>query len=104
MRDFRKTCKSKKSMFLNKTFDGLNTALHDTENFWKEFRQFSDKRLPNTTITDKISADEWKKYFETLHTENRDQKIPHILESTPNVELNKPISLEELKHVIKKIS
>ena len=103
LRDFRKTCKSKKSMFLNKTFDGLNTALHDTENFWKEFRQFSDKRLPNTTITDKISADEWKKYFETLHTENRDQKIPHIVESTPNVELNKPISLEELKHVIKKM-
>ena len=103
LKGFRRTCKSKKSSFLKETFDGMSTALNDTENFWKEFRKFSDKRLPKSTITDKISANDWKSYFESLHTENRDQNIPHLVERAPNEELNRLFNFEELKRVIKKM-
>ena len=102
LKGFRRTCQSKKSSFLKDTFDGMNTALNDTENFWKDFRKFSDKRLPKSTITDKISANDWKSYFESVHTENREQNIPHLVEKAPNEELNKPFNFEELKRVIKK--
>ena len=42
-------------------------------------------------------------YYESLHTENREQNIPNLVEKAPNEELNRPFNFEELKRVIKKM-
>ena len=35
-------------------------------------QNISEARLPKTTVTNKISADNWKNHFKTLHTKVRE--------------------------------
>ena len=46
-------------------------------NYGKNFKSFSENRLPKSTVTaEKIYAKDWKSHFENLHSESRDQEIP----------------------------
>ena len=56
-----------------------------------------------TSVTDKISAKDWKFHFENLHYEAREQETPLIAENIPSKSLNKPFKMKELLSVIKKM-
>ena len=61
-----------KTAFRQEKFYLMTKALYDSEEMWKEFRNFSETRIPISTNGDKISATDWKKHFENLHSENRE--------------------------------
>ena len=70
----------------------------------EKFQKFkSENRLPKSTVTEKISAKDWKLHFENLHSESRDQVIPLITENALSKSLNKPFEIKELLSVIKKM-
>ena len=100
---YRKMCKSKRAAFREESFKDMQKSIHDSENLWKKFKTFSECRVPKSTVTEKITADEWKNHFQKLHTESREQKVPLIAENSPTESLNKPFSMEELSKVIKKM-
>ena len=78
-----------KIAYRHEKFDVMDKSMHDSEKMWKEFRKFSETRAPRSTIDEKISASEWKTHFETLHSENREQVVPVIVENRPTKTLNK---------------
>ena len=57
-------CKSKRSAFRQEKFDNMDKALFDTEELWKQFKHFSENRMPKCTASEKISAQNWKKNFQ----------------------------------------
>ena len=103
LKRYRDTCKAKKSNFRQEKFENMDKALSDSEELWKNFKSFSENRLPKSTVTEKISAKDWKSHFENLHSESRDQAIPLITENAPSKSLNKPFKMKELLSVIKKM-
>ena len=96
-------CKTKKSSFRQKTIESMDKVLSDNDELWKQFKSFSETRLPKNTVTEKNSAQDWKSHFENLHSESRDQETPLIAENTPTMSLNKPFKMKELLSVIKKM-
>jgi hypothetical protein len=94
-------CKSKRSAFRQEKFDNMDKALFDNEELWKQFKNFSENRMPKSTVSEKISAQNWKNHFQKLHSETRDQP-PFIAENNPSKSLNKPFKMKELISVIKK--
>ena len=67
----------------------------------KRGKNFSETRIPISTNGGKISATDWKKHFENLHSENREQVAPVIPENRPYKALNKPLKMKELLAVVK---
>ena len=59
-----------------KKFDNVDKALSDNEELWKKFKNFSENRMPKSTVSEQVSAKNWKNHFEKLHSETRDQSIP----------------------------
>ena len=94
-------CKSKRSAFRQEKFDNMDKALFDNEELWKQFKNFREPNAKNT-VSEKISAHDWKNHFQKLHSENRDQAISLIAENNPSESLNKPYKMKELFSVIKK--
>ena len=88
-------CKSKRS-------DNTDKALSDNEEPWKQFKNFSENRMPKSTVSEKISAQNWKNHFQKLHSETRENlgSIPLIAENKPSKSLNKPVEIKELLSVI----
>ena len=93
----------KKTAFRQQNFDSMDKALSYNEELWKNLKNFSETRMPKSTVTEKISAQKWKNHFKNLHSENREQSIPLIAENTPSTILNKPFKMKELLRVIKKM-
>ena len=81
----------------------MDKALSDNEELWKQFKNFSENRMPKITVSEKISAKNWKNHFEKLHSETREQSIPLIEENKPSKSLKKPFKMKELLSVIKKM-
>ena len=96
-------CKSKRSAFRHEKFDNMDKAIFENEELWKQFKNFSENRMPKSTVSEKISAENWKNHFQNLHSETRDQSIPLIAENNPAKSLNKPFKMKELLLVIKKM-
>ena len=92
----------KKICLSPKKFYNMDKALFDNEELWKQFKNFSENRMPKSTVSEKISTHDWKNHFQKLHSENRDQAIPLIAENNPSKSLNKPFKMKELLSVIKK--
>ena len=102
LKEYKKQCNTKRTAFREDTFAKMNDSLHDGEKMWDEFRKFSETRSPKSGIDEKISAMEWKTHFENLHTENREQAVPMMVENRPSKSLNKKFKMKELLAVIKK--
>ncbi len=58
----------------------MDKALHDNDELWKQFKSFSESRMANSTVTERISAQSWKNHFENLHSESREQAIRRMAE------------------------
>ena len=95
-------CKSKRSAFRQEKFDNMDKALFDNEELWKQFKSFSENRMPKSTVSEKISAQDWKNHFQKLHSETRDQSSPLIAENNPSKCLNNPFKTKELLSVDEK--
>ena len=89
-------CKLKKSAFHQEKFDNMDKSLSDNEELWKQFKNFSENRMPKSTVSEKISAQHCKNHFQKLHSETRVQSIPLIAENNPSKSLNKPFKMKEL--------
>ena len=76
-------CKSKRSAFRQERFDKMDKALFDNEELLKQFKHFSENRMPKCTASEKISAKNWKNHFKNFHSETRDQSIPSLQKITP---------------------
>ena len=98
---YREKFKEKRAGFSNKTFENMENAIDHNEELWKQFKTFSETRLPKATVTEKIHANSWKAHFQKLHTETRNQDIPLSVENRPSKALNKPFKMKELQAVIK---
>ena len=46
-------CKSKRSAFRQEKFDNMDKALSDNEELWKQFKNFSENRMPKSTVSEK---------------------------------------------------
>ena len=100
---YKEKCRVKRTSFRQDSFDKMNKMINNSEELWKNFKSFSENRKPKNQVTDKISAEDWLNHFKNLHTEFRNQTIPVIVENKPTDSLNKPIDMEELQNVIKKM-
>ena len=78
-------------------------SVNDNEELWKQFKHFSENRMPKCTASEKISAQNWKNHFQNLHSETRHRSIPLIAENNPSKSLNKPFKMKELLLFIKKM-
>ena len=61
----------------------MDKALSDNEELWKQFKNFSENRMPKSTDLGKISAQNGKNQLKKLHSETGDQSIPLIAENNP---------------------
>ena len=50
----------------------MGKALFDNEELWKQFKNFSENRMPKSKFSEKISAQDQKNHFQKLHSETID--------------------------------
>ena len=53
LKHYRDMCKSKRSAFRQEKFDNMDKALFDNEELWKQFKNFSENRMPKSTVSEK---------------------------------------------------
>ena len=102
LKEFKKTCKSKKYFFFRDSLNEIESALSDSKLFWEKWRKFGEYEKTEKEI--KIRGEELCSYFSNPHNEtSQDNAIrlePLHIEFLNKENVNKPFSKKEFKNVI----
>ena len=102
LKEFKKTCKSKKYFFFRDSLNEIESALRDSKLFWEKWRKFGEYEKTEKEI--KIPGEELYNYFSNLHNEtSQDNAVrlePLHVEFLNKENLNKLFSKKEFKNVI----
>ena len=105
LKEYKKTCKSKKYFFLQDSLHDIESSLSDSKSFWEKWKNFGE----NDTVKQdmKIPGEQLYNYFSKLHKETSNDDIENselLPENIKNEEnLNKPFSKKELKDAIENL-
>ena len=102
LKEFKKTCKSKKYFFFRDSLNEIESALSDSKLFWEKWRKFGEYEKTEKEI--KMRREELYSYFSNLHNgtsqDNAIRLEPLHVEFLNKEILNKPFSKKEFKNVI----
>ena len=105
LREFKKTCKSKKYFFLQDSLNEIESALDDSKSFWEKWKNFGEIDTKKTCT--KIPGDKLYTHYSSLHNETCDDQVPGLEpvsnKITDNEKLNRPFSKTEFKNVIENL-
>ena len=101
MREFKRTCQSKRYRFWKDKFELIENSLKDSKAFWENWKKCSE--TPSSQIKSKITGTEWFTHFSKLHTENTHKNVPNALTNGVLLSnsLNEPFTKNEFADVIK---
>ena len=103
MKEFKNLCHQKRKLFWNKKIEDLNDDFHKKdETFWNKWRNFSETSVnKHVDIND---GKQWENYYKNLLTERNKNDNKLNDEGLPyNIDLNKEITLDEVKKILKKL-
>lgn len=102
LKEYKRTCTSKRSSFWQNKFDHIEKSLNDSKIFWKTWKDCSEKNGVN--ITPEISGEEWYVHFRNLH-KDKSENLYHISTSQGNSDfsLNQPFTKSEFLTVVKNL-
>ena len=102
LKEFKKTCKSKKHFFFRESLNEIESALSDSKLFWEKWKKFGE--YERTEKETKIPGEKLYSYFSNLHNETSQDNViglePLHIEFRSKEKLNKPFSKKEFKNVI----
>ena len=96
-------CHQKRELFWNKKIKGLNDDFRKKdETFWNKWENFSETSVNKHVVIN--DGEQWENYYKNLLTERNknynklnDEELPY------NIDLNKEITLDEVKKILKKL-
>ena len=104
LKEYKKTTKSKKYIYIQDALNEINSALeqNDSLSFWKKWENFGENDANKSQL--KIPGQKLYDHFSKLHSQSSDAQVPEM-ESPPNKiidteRLNRPFSNKEFKNVI----
>ena len=101
LKEFKKTCKSKKYFLLQDNLREIESALDDSKSFWEKWKSFGETDTKEQSI--KIPGKKLYNHFSNLHNETNKDDITESIPSNriPTKEdLNKPFRRKEFKKII----
>ena len=104
LKEFKKTCKSKKYFFLQQNLQEIESVIDDSKSFWEKWKTFGENESKDIKM--KISGKKLYDHFLNLHQEidskNVEQsEIPNNFPTNEN--LNKAFSKKEFKKVVQNL-
>ena len=102
LKNFKKTCKSKKYFLLQENPKEIDSVLDDSKSFWEKWKTIGEKynREQDLIIPGKRLYD----YFSNLHNETLNKDITETINEIPTKEdLNKAFSKKEFKQIIQNL-
>ena len=102
MKQYKRTCNSKKYNFWQKTFTILEDSCKDSKKIWDKWKECTNNFDSN--LGSKITGDEWYNYFTKLYSSQTENSTRDINQQSgpPCPELNRPFTITELTEEIKK--
>ena len=102
LKQYKRTCTSKRFLYWNNKFDEIENALYDSKLFWNTW-----KNSPESHVLDEdtgITGERWFNHFSNLHSQTFENVLPLIAHKEPDHFLNQPITKQELIQTIKNLS
>ena len=104
LKEYRKTCKSKKYFFLQDNLWEIESVMDDSKSFWEKWKTFGENDSKESGI--KIPGGKLYHYFSNLHKETNTDNVEdsEVSNQIPTKEdLNKPFSKNEIKNVVQSL-
>ena len=105
LKEFKKTCKFKKSLFFRESLNEIESALNDSKLFWEKWKKFGEHEKTEREM--KIPGEKLYSYFSNLHNETSQANVtglePLQIELRNKENLNKPFLKKEFKNIIEKL-
>jgi hypothetical protein len=99
LKQYKKTCKSKRFSYWQKVFEEVENSLHDPKHFWKTWKNSAEKF--ETFLTPNISGNGWFNHFSKLHANSFESGLPPNALNEPDFLMNQPFTENEFLTVIK---
>ena len=102
LKEYKRTCKSKKYFYTQDSLNKINSALDDPTSFWKMWKKFDDGGTEKTKL--EIPGEKLFSHYSQLHNQNQNDDVPEpepFKKTTDNVKFNKHFSKKEFMLVIK---
>ena len=103
LKEFKRTCKSKRYYFWKDKFTDIEQSLNDPKNFWNKWKQFSE--TDTTPRKPDIKGKDWYDHFSNLHSasQNENGKLPPFNIKPKSYISNEPFSKKEFTNAIAKL-
>ena len=107
LREFKKTCRSKRYFFIEDSLSDIENSLSDSKGFWNKWKSFSEIDGDKSSID--IPGEQLFSYYSQLHEETRESdqetvRVAPIPNRITNLDcLNSPFSKKEFKIVIESL-
>ena len=104
LKEFKHTCRTKKTQFWKSQIEYLNNITKD-DNFWEKWKKLGEDLNTSNQFPDNEDGQKWENHFKNLFTkENGDiDKLMKKVVTPTNLELNSKFKIDELKHTIAKL-
>ena len=104
LKEYKRTCKSKKYFYTQDSLNQINSALDDPSSFWKMWKQFDDSDTERTKL--EIPGEKLFSHYSQLHSQHQNDDVPEpepFNKTTTSTKLNTHFSKKEFMLVIKNL-
>ena len=104
LKEFKKTCKSKRNLFWNNKLSEVEQSLNDPKMFWQKWKNAKEEE--NFSSDTKIQGKKWFDHFCELHTETKKKASDECFSFAPDkdqIELEKSFSRTKFDKILREL-